>query len=107
MRISITDRIQQEKPVLEIFGKEFEIDNRKDTVIAYTERDFSGMKTGELMDEIIRHFAGEKALEEVHNMKDLSFHDCEIIIYGIMALALEITLEEAEQRFHSTAKSEA
>ena len=107
MRINITDRIQQEKPVLEIFGKEFEIDNRKDTVIAYTERNFSGMKTGELMDEIIRHFAGNKALEEIHNMKNLSFHAYEIIIYGIMALALEITLEEAEQRFHSTAKSEA
>lgn len=107
MRISITDRIQQEKPVLEIFGKEFEIDNRKDTVIAYTERDFSGMKTGELMDEIIRHFAGNKALEEIHNMKNLSFHAYEIIIYGIMALAMEISLEEAENRFHKSAAESA
>ncbi|MBE6876665.1 MAG: hypothetical protein IJJ69_09150 [Oscillospiraceae bacterium] len=107
MKINITEKLQQEKPVLEIFGKEFEIDNRKDTVLAYTEKDFSNKKTTEVMEDIIQHFAGEKALKEIQAMKDLSFHDCEIIIYGIMALALEITLEEAEQRFHSTAKSEA
>jgi len=107
MRLNITEKLQSDFPELELRDKTFRIDNRKDTVLAYTEKDFSGQKTGDLMEEIIRHFAGEKALKEIQSMKDLSFHDYETIIYAIMSLAMEITFEEAQKRFHSSAGESA
>ena len=107
MRINITEKLQQERPVLEIRGKAFEIDNRKDTVFSYTEKDFKDKKSDEIIQETIRHFAGEKALKEVLNMKELSFHDYQMIFYAVIALAMEITLEEAEERFQNSRKTEA
>ena len=103
MKLSITDKLQSGKPVLEIYGKEFEIDNRKDTVLTYAEQNFKSMKTGEVMEETIRHFAGENALKEIRNMKELSFRDYEKIASAIMSLAMEIPFEEAEARFQKSA----
>ena len=36
MRLNITEKLQRDFPELELRGKIFQIDNRKDTVLAYT-----------------------------------------------------------------------
>jgi len=97
-KISITDKLQTEKPVLEIKGHEFEIDNSKNAVLAFNETDKSGMNQVEIIDEAIRIFAGEKALGEIQDM-ELSYRDYERVFTGIMALTNEESYEDTESRF--------
>lgn len=98
MKINITDKLQQEKPILEIKGHEFEIDNSKNAVLAFEQKNFKDKKSIEITEEIILHFAGETALQIIQNM-NLSYKDYDRIAVGIMALATETTYEETEQRF--------
>lgn len=103
-RISITDRLQTERPVLELMGQEFEVNNTKDAMLTFNEKlqHLSENARGvDIYEESIRHFIGDAAVEQIAEMQ-LTIKGYEKVFIAIMALAGEETYEETEARFHQS-----
>lgn len=101
-RISITDRLQTERPILELMGQEFEVNNTKDAMLAFNEKmqHISENTHGvDIYEEGIRHFLGDAAATQIAEMQ-LTIKGYEKVFIAIIALAGEETYEEAEARFH-------
>lgn len=101
MRIDITDKLQTEFPVLAINGKEYEVNNLKDTMLAFTQKLNEVKDTAhkhDIIDSAVKTFLGEAAFEEISKMR-LTSKGYEKLFIAIMALANEEPYEDAESRF--------
>lgn len=97
MKISLTDKLSTEKPIIEINGKEYQVDNRRDTVFKVTEKlesasDLSGFEN------VIEIVLGEDAKKEIIEM-NLPLADYQVIIIGIFAAMNNEPYEDIEKRF--------
>lgn len=101
MKLSITDKIQLEKPVLEIGGHEFEVDNSKDSMLAFDEKMRSlpeGTSNLAVLDLTVEHFLGEDANRTISSM-GLTVKGYEKLAIAVMSLAGEEDFEIVEARF--------
>lgn len=100
-RMNITDRLQTEKPVLQILDLEFEVDNARDTTLAFHQKMDeikSDAKNQDIYDLAVTHFLGEAAAQRIAELR-LTMKGYEKVFIGIMALVNEDSFEETEERF--------
>lgn len=103
--IDITGKLTNERPVLKLGeGKEYPVDNRKNTVLAIQAKIDDGDVT-ETLDEVLELALGKEAVKEI-NESDISFADYQIIFIAALAGALGEEYESVEARFLA-AKREA
>ncbi|SHK37859.1 hypothetical protein SAMN02745248_02402 [Hathewaya proteolytica DSM 3090] len=102
--IDITSKLTDTKPIIKIAeGKEYEIDNSKNTMLKVNQLFHGNVNDIEMMDNAIRMILGEKAFKEIEGM-NLSLSDYKVIFTGMMAGVSDITYEEAERRFQNATK---
>ncbi|BFH16502.1 hypothetical protein J6TS7_31070 [Paenibacillus dendritiformis] len=95
--IDITSRLTNERPVLKLGeGKEYPIDNRKNTVLAIQAKMDAG--DGSNMDEVLEMMLGKEAVKEI-NESDISFADYQVIFIAALAGAMNQDYEVIEARF--------
>lgn len=101
MKLDITNKLRQTRPVLEIAGNAFEVDDTKDTMLAFNERmQQLPPKTSMtvLYEEGVRTFLGEDAARIIGGM-GLSVPDYRTIFIAVLSLANEEDFDTAEARF--------
>ncbi|GIO34346.1 hypothetical protein J2TS6_54870 [Paenibacillus albilobatus] len=104
--IDITGKLTNERPVLKLGeGKEYPIDNRKNTVFQIQTKIDEGGEGTEYIDEVLELALGKDAVKEI-NESDVSFADYQIIFVAALAGALGEEYEAVEARFLA-AKREA
>ncbi|WP_160045578.1 hypothetical protein [Paenibacillus sp. USDA918EY] len=104
--IDISGKLTNERPVLKLGeGKEYEIDNRKNTVLAIQSKMDEGSEGTAYLDEVLELALGKEAVKEI-NESDISFADYQIIFVAALAGALGEDYETVEARFLA-AKSQA
>ncbi|OME86530.1 MULTISPECIES: hypothetical protein [Paenibacillus] len=97
--IDITSKLTNERPKLKLGeGKEYEIDNRKNTVLAIQAKIDKGAEGSEYLDEVLEMALGKSAVKEI-NESDISFADYQIIFVAVLAGALGEDYEAVEARF--------
>lgn len=97
--IDITSKLTNERPKLKLGeGKEYEIDNRKNTVLAIQAKIDKDAEGTEYLDEVLELALGKQAVKEI-NESDISFADYQIIFVAVMAGALGEEYEAVEARF--------
>lgn len=102
MKLNITDKLQLEKPVLEIGEHAFEVDNSKDKMLAFWEKIDAipnEMRMIDFFEDGIRHFLGDKAMETIAAM-NLTVKGYEQVLIAVLALAGEEDFDTVEARFH-------
>lgn len=104
--IDITSRLTNERPVLKLGeGKEYPIDNRKNTVFQIQAKMDEGGDGTAYIDEVLELALGKEAVKEI-NESDISFADYQIIFVAALAGATGEDFEVVEARF-LTVKSQA
>ncbi|BFH60749.1 hypothetical protein [Paenibacillus azoreducens] len=104
--IDISGKLTNERPVLKLGeGKEYEIDNRKNTVLAIQSKMDEGSEGTAYLDEVLELALGKEAVKEI-NESGVSFTDYQIIFVAALAGALGEEFEAVEARFLA-AKREA
>lgn len=104
--IDITGKLTNERPVLKLGeGKEYPIDNRKNTVFQIQAKMDEGGEGTKYIDEVLALALGEEAAKEI-NESDITFEAYQIIFIAALAGALGEDFEAVEARF-LTAKSQA
>lgn len=104
--IDISGKLTNERPVLKLGeGKEYPIDNRKNTVLAIQAKMDEGSGDVANLNEVLELALGEDAAKEI-NESDISFADYQIIFVAALAGALGEEFEAVEARFLA-AKREA
>lgn len=104
--IDITGKLTNERPVLKLTeDKQYEIDNRKNTVFQIQAKMDAGGEGTEYIDEVLELALGKDAAKEI-NESDISFEDYQIIFIAALAGALGEEYESVEARFLA-AKREA
>lgn len=94
--IDITSRLTNERPVLKMGeGKEYRIDNRKNTVLAIQAKMDAGDGS---LDEVLELALGKEAVKEI-NESDISFADYQVILIAALAGAMNEDYEVIEARF--------
>ncbi|NGP62704.1 hypothetical protein FLT15_31845 [Paenibacillus thiaminolyticus] len=94
--IDITSRLTNERPVLKLGeGKEYRIDNRKNTVLAIQAKMDAGDGS---LDEVLELALGKEAVKEI-NESDISFGDYQVILIAALAGAMDEDYEVIEARF--------
>ena len=98
MRFELTDKLTvQERPVLAILGKEYEVDNTKDTVLRFQEM-ADKLDGAALIDQGVALFLGEEAAGALGAM-GLSWKNWQRVFMACVALATEDSYEAVEERF--------
>ena len=100
--IDITSKLTNDRPVLKMGKNVYEIDNRKNTVLAIQAKMDEG---GDNLDAVLELALGKEAVEEI-NASDISFSSYQIIFVAALAGALDEDFEVVEARFLK-AKQEA
>ncbi len=101
--IDISAKLTNERPKLKLAeDKVFEIDDRKNTIIAVDQKIKNTEMNLEVMDEIIKITLGEEAAKEIDVM-GLSFSAYQSIFVAIMAAVMGEDYEVAEARFRKEA----
>jgi hypothetical protein len=98
--IDISAKLTTERPVIRVAeGKEYEVDNSKNKVLRVNQimNESEGSEV-ELIDKAIRLLLGERAFEEIEEMK-LSFPDYKTIFIAVMAAVSDEEFETVEARF--------
>jgi hypothetical protein len=98
--IDISAKLTNERPRLKLAeGVEFEIDNRKNTVLILDQRlkemDFSDLKQ---VDEALELLLGEESVQKINEM-NISFADYQTIFMAALAGATGEEYETVEARF--------
>lgn len=95
--IDITGKLTNERPILKLGeGKEYRIDNRKNTVLAIQAKMDEG--DGSNLDEVLELALGKEAVKEI-NESDISFADYQVILVATLAGAMGEDYEAVEARF--------
>lgn len=95
--IDITSKLTNDRPVLKLGeGKEYPIDNRKNTVLTIQTKMDEGDSPD--LDEVLELALGKEAVKEI-NESDISFADYQIIFIATLAGALGEDYEVIEARF--------
>jgi hypothetical protein len=101
--IDISGKLTNERPVLKLGeGKEYPIDNRKNTVLAIQSK-IDG--EAEALDEVLELALGKDAVKEI-NESDITFEDYQTIFVATIAGALGEDYEVVSARFQQ-AKQQA
>ncbi|OUS70301.1 hypothetical protein B1748_29135 [Paenibacillus sp. MY03] len=101
--IDISGKLTNERPVLKLGeGKEYPIDNRKNTVLALQEimQEPAGSDL-EKAEKVLALVLGQDAADEV-NKSDLSFEDYQTVFVAALAGATGEDYEVVEKRFRAT-----
>lgn len=103
--IDISSKLTSERPKLKLAeGKEFEIDNRKNTVLIVEEKLRStNLEEIRQVDEVLELLLGKDAVKEINKM-DLTFADYQTIFIAVMAGASNEDFEVVEARFRESTK---
>ena len=97
--IDISKKLSNEKPILKIAeGKEYKVNNSKNTMLLIDQQMRSGENEVESMDYVIRLTLGEKAFKEIESM-EMPFSDYKILFIGVMAAVSGQTYDEVEKTF--------
>lgn len=98
--IDITSKLTNERPKLKVSDElEFEIDNRKNTVLAVEKIiNAEDINSIEVIDKALEHFIGKDAVKQINEL-DLSFQGYQVIFTAVMAGALGEDYETVEERF--------
>ncbi|MFW5436358.1 hypothetical protein [Paenibacillus apiarius] len=103
--IDITSKLTNERPILKLGeGKEYTIDNRKNTVLAIQAKMDGGSEGAAYLDEVLELALGKEAVKEI-NESDISFTDYQIIFVAALAGALGEEYEAVEARFLAAKQS--
>lgn len=95
--IDITSKLTNDRPVLKLGeGKEYPIDNRKNTVLTIQAKMDEGDSPD--LDGVLELALGKEAVKEI-NESDISFADYQIIFIATLAGALGEDYEVIEARF--------
>ncbi len=98
--INLEDKILTEKPEIHVGDKVYVVDDRKRTVdemMKVVDKENGEKKAIELT-------LGKEAAREIEAM-ELSVSGYNNLIIGIMAAVMDLSFEEAEERFRKAAKS--
>ena len=99
--IDISKKLSNEKPILKIAeGKEYNVNNSKNTMLLIDQQMRSGENEVESMDYVIRLTLGEKAFKEIESM-EMPFSDYKILFIGVMAAVSGQTYDEVEKNFNT------
>lgn len=97
--IDISAKLCVEDKFLQVAeGKDFKIDDRKNTVIKANKMIQDDPNDPEIIDKIIRLTLGEKAFKEIEAM-NLPFSAYQSVFIGIMAAIQDKSYEEVEKSF--------
>ena len=95
----LTAKISNDKPVIKMGDKEFEVnDNHKTVLIVQSQ--LEGKKEGEVFDFVFSKLLGEKSKKEIDAM-ELSFSSIKTVFIAVMAAASGEEFEVVEKRFQS------
>lgn len=99
--IDISAKLTNERPKLKLGeGLEFEIDNRKNTVLILNQKiqetDLNDLRE---VDGILELLLGKEAVQKIGEMEDISFEGYQTIFIACMAGAMGEDFEVVEARF--------
>lgn len=99
--LDITDRLDDQKPLLKFHGKEYEVDNSAVTMNQVMYK-LTKVKNDDdeisLFNDIFAKTLGEKAVEDIKEMK-LSYMGYRKVFFAVLALATEQEYEVVEESF--------
>lgn len=96
-RISITDKLNDEKPTIEIGEKVYEINDSMETVLKFEELSNTGNRG---VMSAMKMALGEEAFNEI-GVEKLSINNFKVLTTAIMASMQGLTYEDAAARFQS------
>ncbi len=104
--IDISAKLTNERPKIKVAeGKEFEVDDRKNTVIKMNQmiKSDSDVNDVEFIDSMLELLLGKKAVKEIEAL-DLPFSQYKILMIAVMAAVSGEEYETAESRFQKEAE---
>ena len=93
----ITSKLDIEKPIIKLGGKDFEVNDNHKLVILIQNK-ISTLKDEEAFSFVFEKLLGKEAAKEIENM-NLSFKNIKIVFLAVMAAASGEELEVVEERF--------
>lgn len=104
--IDISGKLTNERPLLKLGeGKEYPIDNRKNTVLqAQTIMESSEANELDKAGQVLELLLGKEAADEI-NASDLTFADYQMVFVATLAGALGEDYETVEARFLAARKA--
>ncbi len=96
----ITSKLKNEKPVVRIGDKDFNVDNSKDAMIRVNEIIKNNTDDFEIMSSVLSELLGSDGAENIENMK-LSMKDYKTVFIAVLAGAGDEEFEEVEKRFQN------
>ena len=96
----ITSKLKNEKPVVRIGDKDFNVDNSKDAMIRVNEIIKNNTDDFEIMGHVLSELLGSENAETIENMK-LSMSDYKTVFIAVLAGAGDEEFEEVEKRFQN------
>lgn len=97
--MDISGRIDNAPKVLKITeDKKFVINDDKNTIIKVVAIAKKKDRSEEDVEDIIKLLLGDEGYEELQKM-NLSYHNYEVVLTGLLAMISNISYEEAESRF--------
>lgn len=99
--IDISNRLTNQKPKIKLAdGKEYKINNSKNTMLLINQEMQINKNELEAMDKAVKLALGEEAFKEIESM-ELSFADYKVLFIGIMAGVSDQSYEDVEKNFNT------
>lgn len=99
--IDISNRLTNQKPKIKLAeGKEYKINNSKNTMLLINQEMQNNKNELEAMDKAVKLALGEEAFKEIESM-ELSFADYKVLFIGIMAGVSDQSYEDVEKNFNT------
>lgn len=97
MKINLDDKLTRDISTIAINGKEFKVNKTKNAVLKVLALLDEG-DSAENIDKAVELLVGAEFVSE---MNELSFSDYKTAFIGVMAAAMDMTFEDAKERFDS------
>ncbi len=94
--VNITDKLNNEKPQIQVGEKVYEVDNSMATVLKFEE--LATVSTMESLTEAVEVALGKAAAKEL-KITAMSLGNFKVLVKGIMAAMQEIDYADADARF--------
>lgn len=94
--INITDKLVQERPIIQVGEDQFEVNNSMATVLAFEET--ANDESSSAMIEAVKIALGEDAVIKL-DILNMSMESYKALIIAIMASVQNLSYEEASARF--------
>lgn len=100
MVFNLTDKLNNDRPAIELNGRVFDVDNSKDAVLKFSEMSENTERNSDavLIPEAMKLFLGEEAAAEIDAMH-LSWTNYTRVFFAVVAMATEDDYAKVEERF--------